>query len=412
MLEIPQQPVLFDTDLERMHVDLYKGKYLTPQEFLDDVGKIVHNAGVMMNEDPDRLFKAQAMFTAAQVSIQDFDPGLRLECDRMASRERRRREEHRKSREKGKSKADDAIHAVGTRRSARNNGQQPELTITDPLKLERKLKRQRSNEAGADSHGSSEENGEDRVAKRSKVSVSDDDDRDPLDIAGPTSSQPRPPTVHFANDIKPMSTLEEEASPMNGHENYLPELTPSPSPHKIAGLDHLLNPVPPSPPTFPNAPPLRSLMDAMGSITPIDAPVSSVPHQDSGRQPFLHAPVVDKSTSPSPVFMELVPPIISTEEVPNEEPMLIERTPTPLPEFHVDASLINNLRADLRDQTGSLTIEQLEQLRATCLGCVWRHRTEWNRDALVNELNDVVKEFVAEVAEDLSDSPLGEPSRW
>lgn len=198
----PQQPALFDMDLERMHVDLYKGKYLTPQDFLDDVEKIVHNAGVRMDEDPDRLFKAQAMLTAAQVSIHEFDPGLRLECDRMAVRERQRRDEHKRNKDKGKGKADDAAQVVGIRRSARHNGQQPELKITDPLKLERKLKRQRSNEGAADSRGSSEENGDGRGAKRSKVSVSDDDDdRDPLDIVGPDSSQPRPTTVRFASDI-------------------------------------------------------------------------------------------------------------------------------------------------------------------------------------------------------------------
>jgi len=51
-----------------------------------------------------------------------------------------------------------------------------------------------------------------------------------------------------------------------------------------------------------------------------------------------------------------------------------------------------------------LTIEYLEQLRATCLGMVWRHRQEWNRDELVNELMAYVKEFVCEVKEfDLDD---------
>ena len=47
---------------------------------------------------------------------------------------------------------------VVARRSARNNGQQPELSITDPVKLERRLKRQRGEEcSGGDSHGSEEE---------------------------------------------------------------------------------------------------------------------------------------------------------------------------------------------------------------------------------------------------------------
>jgi hypothetical protein len=56
-------------------------------------------------------------------------------------------------------------------------------------------------------------------------------------------------------------------------------------------------------------------------------------------------------------------------------------------------------------------VEQLEQLRATCLGCVWRRRKEWDRDALVGELKEVVKEFVDEVVDDMSDSASMDQSR-
>ena len=403
MMVDPQQPTLFDMDLERMHIDLYKGKYLTPQDFLDDVGKIVHNAGVRMDEDPDRLYKAQAMLTAAQVSMHEFDPGLRMECDRMAPRERQRREEHKKNKEKGKGRPDDMAHAVGTRRSARHNGQQPELSITDPLKLERKLKRQRSNEDAADSRGSSEENGDSRDTKRSKLSVtSDDDDRDPLDIVGPTSSQLRPTTVRFANDVQPMQTLGEEAIPMNGFEDIL-ELPPSPSPRKAAGFDpFLLNPSSPTEPTFLNAPPLPSLTNGMIFPASSSAPAPFYPFPQPDNQVFVHAPMA-VSAPHSPIPVEAASPSVApvTEE---SQPMVIERTPTPLPEFHIDSSLIDKLKSDLRDTTGSLTVEQLEQLRATSLGCVWRHRTEWDRDALVRELREIVMEFVEEVAEDLSDS--------
>ncbi|KAG6811138.1 hypothetical protein H0H93_014568, partial [Arthromyces matolae] len=74
-----QLPPLFDIDLEKMQLELFKGRYLTPQDFLDDVGKMLHNADVRSYEDMDRLYKAQAMFTATQVSIQEFDPQFRLE---------------------------------------------------------------------------------------------------------------------------------------------------------------------------------------------------------------------------------------------------------------------------------------------------------------------------------------------
>jgi hypothetical protein len=48
---IQQLPPLFDMDLERMHSELFRGRYLTPQDFMDDILKIVHNADVRSNED-------------------------------------------------------------------------------------------------------------------------------------------------------------------------------------------------------------------------------------------------------------------------------------------------------------------------------------------------------------------------
>jgi hypothetical protein len=64
-------------------------------------------ANIRANEDMDRLYKVHAMLTATQVSIQEFDPHFQLECERMATRERQRREERKKGkgkREKGKGK--------------------------------------------------------------------------------------------------------------------------------------------------------------------------------------------------------------------------------------------------------------------------------------------------------------------
>lgn len=43
---IQQLPPLLDMDLERMHSELFRGRYLTPQDFMVDILKIVHNADV------------------------------------------------------------------------------------------------------------------------------------------------------------------------------------------------------------------------------------------------------------------------------------------------------------------------------------------------------------------------------
>ena len=82
----------------------------------------------------------------------------------------------------------------------------------------------------------------------------------------------------------------------------------------------------------------------------------------------------------------------------------LQRTPSPPPPpFHVDETLLAELETSFVDHTGNLSIEQLEQLRALCLGNVWKHRQEWDRDPLVKELFEVVKEFVEEVRIDFDE---------
>ncbi len=402
--QLIQEPPLFDMDLERMNVELYKGRYLTLEDFLDDIRKIVHNAGVRINEDPERLFRAQAMLTAAEVSCQDFDPQFRLECQRMAVRERQRREELRKA--KGKERAaeqpaQNGEYAPGTRRSARHNGQEPEIAITDPVQLERKLKRQRSN--GAEATPSEDESGE-RVTKKSRTDGED---------AGSSGEPPHTPTtggrslsVRFADEVV-------LASPGSGVPLDLGEANAqSQEPSRRSGFDPaLLNPmspvdaemsIPTDPPDNPFTAMSSSSENAIRQPEPVPQPNGIInPNGLPGDAPAILDGEGDhpmESTQPAEAPEEAPAPEVAPQPEPQPEvPMEVERSPTPLPDFHLDEDGLVNLKAYLRDATGSLNVEQLEQLRATCLGLVWRHRQDWDRTSLVRELKEEAEEFVKEV---------------
>ncbi|OAX34451.1 hypothetical protein K503DRAFT_441160 [Rhizopogon vinicolor AM-OR11-026] len=84
----------------------------------------------------DRLYMAQSMLTAAEVSIQGFNHQIKVGCQR--GREGRQRE--------GRAGKDAQNCTEPPRRSARHHGLQAEISITDPLQLERRLKRARSDE--------------------------------------------------------------------------------------------------------------------------------------------------------------------------------------------------------------------------------------------------------------------------
>ncbi|KAI0368432.1 AAA-domain-containing protein [Pilatotrama ljubarskyi] len=406
-LVMPPEPPLFDMDLERMNVELYKSRYLTPDDFLDDIRKIVHNANVRIHEDPERLFRAQAMLTAAEVSIQDFDPQFRLECQRMAVRERRRREEHRRSREKGKAAelaangANGQTYAPGTRRSARHNGQELDIQITDPTQIERRLKRQRSNEAAATPPAE-----EDAEPASKKSRVEGEEGEEPANATdGPLSPTTggRSMSVRFADEIQPPAPLdqsdgmdtipEETASELPRRSGFDPALLnplPSPTDTRTAGpTDPPDNPFTPSKPATTEAPVPQGESSAPLNALPSDAGVILDGDQPMDTSQPAEAPLV---ASEAP------------EQPPPEQSMEVERSPTPLPEFHLDEDLFADLKFFLRDATGLLNVEQLEQLRATLLGLVWKHRSEWDRTGLLQELKATAREFVEEVSLDEMDS--------
>ncbi len=142
-------------------------------------------------------------------------------------------------------------------------------------------------------------------------------------------------------------------------------------------------------PTSPSRP-----ADHLSDSSP-DAPPTSV------------SPVAVKS--PAPVTLSPEP-----EPEPEPEPIEVDREPTPHPDFHFSQEALAHLTDDFRNMTSLLNIEQLEQLRASCLGRVWAYRSDWDRDNLILELSRLLRDFVDEVRADCQDdemlvSPISHP---
>lgn len=413
--QIQIQPQLFDVDLERMHQDLYRDKYLTPDDFLADIRKIVHNANVRANEDPDRLFRAQAMFTAAEVSIQDFDANFRLECQRMATRELKRREEYRRAREKERANEPAQNDPQPVRRSARHTGQQPEIAITDPLKLERRLKRARS--AGADAEPSEEELGDEaHAAKRSRVSSAEVDGQGATSV-GPNGTPVRSHAVRFMDDVSLNATPSTPTLQANQQLSGAPvakgQGEAAQPEQKAGGFDpSLLNPMSPDTEqkTYQSSTPTRSPPELPVQPSPVRAPsatpsvlLSTTNGVVDGAEAQPSAPEQAPAAVENGMVVDQAPQAPVQE--PQPEPMVVvERTPTPLPDFIVNEDELAQLRVALREKTEPLNVEELEQLRAACLALVWKHRAEWDRSSLIQELRRTVERYVDEVGLDDMDS--------
>ncbi|KAF8131138.1 AAA-domain-containing protein [Boletus edulis] len=410
----PQLPPLYDMDLERMHMDLYKGKYLTPQDFLDDIHKIVYNAASRISEDGDRFHKAQAMLTAAEVSMHEFDPHFRLECQRIAERERKRKDERKKAKEKNcaSEAAQNGTYAPGTRRSARHTGQQPEMSITDPLQLERRLKRARTGDRPSGSPESGEENkAEDsgtpvQPKKRPRTMLSDDDELDLIGSAAPQRS--KTPIVRFVDEgrgdelpVIPEPTQPTTQPPSVGAPSDAMTID-SPVARRSGFDPFLLNPLPPEQDVMRSAT-LAPLLNGSTSSPGGSNTISPTTPQQNG-YPETPVPLhTIRQASRTPTIQPLPVPDVLPVIAPPREPT---RSPTPLPDFHVNEGLLLNLQSQLKTRTSQLTIEQLEQLRATCLNSIWHHRTEWDRDGLVQELSDVLNAFLEDCSAGMVDADI------
>jgi len=458
----------YDIDLEKMHAKLYYEGFLTPSEFMEDLSRIVANAEVEPI-DNERLWKAQAMFTAANLTILSWEPQLITECDRMAGREREREKERRRA-ERGKAKAvnggsvagegeGEGVYAPGTRRSARNNGQEPEVPFNpDP---ERRLKRARS-----DGAGDSQEDPDHGPMKRARASGSEDEGVNASmnahvegggtrmipgvvvqeaevnggdttlstpfsqgfqshvswDISSPGHSQPsmvdQPRSVRFANEL---------GFPEHDAMSLLNGLERSQNPHPMSleyqlntpmGAPAALNSISEEPPTLlsSHGPMYTPFADGSGLVNGGDPGTPNILPPQPSSSSFKELSIGSANDLPHLPALPIIPDALIPNPDHTSSLMAIDHpsphlrtpspTPPPPPPFQLSESLIDQLRNDLLDHTDRMDVEQLEQLRATLLNMVWNARGEWDRDGLVREMIREVELYARQIAED---QELGSP---
>ena len=81
-------------------------------------------------------------------------------------------------------------------------------------------------------------------------------------------------------------------------------------------------------------------------------------------------------------------------------------TPAPMPDFIVDPDKLSRLKHHLPGRTDLLSVEELEQLRAMCLGCIWRHRVAWDRGQMLDELETILFDFVRVIENRENEEPF------
>ncbi|GAA5899592.1 uncharacterized protein JCM6883_005268 [Sporobolomyces salmoneus] len=425
-----------NVDLDLMHSDLYKGYYHTPDEFLTDILRIQANAEInkIMEQDAEAPIKAGQMVNHTKVMLdQTFDANFRSECVKMAARMKEKDQNQPKKERKGRGRPlpeegivaaakqaaiDGGLHKVrppkdrATEGEGEDEGGQDDVIIEENGDVgagENGLKRAREEGQDDETEGVEGEGGQ-GPAKRMRPEGDESPSVDAVDL-------PNGQVVASTSAPQPLS------NGINGHhyENGA-----------SSNLNNLLNPTSPSalatsqnPLEFAQPPPLGALampmaVGATPSLSPQKSLANAEPNFFIGNppsatsNPFL-VPSFSAAVDPSPSTTTpdttlpngVAPPAPSDENSREGEepigaekersPTPMEATPPPLPDFILPSHAVDAFASFLKNDTSALNVDQLEQLRAACFDSVWRGKGDWDRTRLLEELDELAKEFVEEV---------------
>lgn len=325
---------IYTMNLERMQKRLYYNGYLTISDFMDDLGKIVANAETAQEVDQDRLVRAHQMRNLAHILLDQYiDQAFRIECERMAVRQRARETEKQKAAEDAKKAMEDAAKGPrrpsGERFSARVQGQPPEhATPVDLLAIERQGKRSRT--SSARNSGGTVECGDRKRARSAFI--------DQVDTM-----------MNSAADAGAQRMMARSTS---GGEQAQAQLQ----------VDPLVRQTPVEPSTYAR----ETNSSSQASLTrPTSSPAIG--------PTFLQAQVDGHASGEA---------VTSVQQHKH---------------FICPAGRVSALCAQLLASSAGFNVDQLLQLRAACFDVVWRHRADWDRTALLSQLQGLIEDVSAAV---------------
>ena len=362
---------LTDIDMPRISGGIWEGRFLTSQEFLRAIELVHNNAMKERNtagEQSETWFqKACRVYTLATQEVSQTDPAFDQECQRMAQRIYKERAAARKAQEERKKEKEQDANLTLAAENALITAVSDDTTMANveegSVGGSGSRKRSREDEEMS-------ENGSDRPSKRFK--------------GGETNGADETKTVRF-NSVP--EVVEPPAIMLNGKDpdeemaddDRMPT-SPSPIGRSTSRVADLLasNHGPMYDPAL-GTPAERSSSTAVPNV-PLERALLALQSTEGG---IARAPE------------GLTQHLVATPRTPSPAPV------TP-PEFQLAPERVDELKTNLVARTATLDVEQLEQLRAACLDTVWRYRSDWNRESMVNALLERMSEYLEEIGEESS----------
>jgi hypothetical protein len=321
---------IWTMNLERMQRRLYHNGYLTIGNFLDDLDKIVANAEQAQEVDMERMVRAHQMRNLAVVLLEQYiDINFRVECEGMAGRQLAREKEKREAEEAAKKSVEEA-------RAAGKNPEPPRRPSGE--RFSARVQGQQPEHRHPVDVSAIERNS----GKRSRTSSARN--------SGVEGSERKRARSALMNEVDQMVA---DGQLGDAAEKVLHSQASNGTAAEQEGQ------------------PTENVVDAISGLGPVVAPPETGAMANTNGTGTVAG---EESSGPQAASL----------------PMPSETVASPVhPPFVCPPLALDHLRNHLLAASKLFNIDQLLQLRAACFDGVWKRRADWDRSALIKELEEL-----------------------
>ncbi|KAF2741471.1 ATPase family AAA domain-containing protein 2 [Polyplosphaeria fusca] len=390
LLYVPNNRKYYNLDLNIIEQRLSNGYYKRPKDFLTDIKTLAKDARTF--GDPERTLKANEMLANVEVDVETITMNnqvLAAECEAVYLREleRERKANEKRDKDLAAGKEGEPVPAVPPQLSTETGEGSGPIVLGVPIPGQSAVPPVTPSRAhppaGPLTNGTSTEEITSDQQNGSAVPSRTDGD------THMTDSQ----DVNTQHDFQTPSRLgtQTQKSQVSGHTHMAPNSHPAEY-HNSASTTtsgqktsdrssgNRFNTQSTNGVTPAGFPDLSEIIPGVGnSQLPDTQEVHYVSSQPSNSQPSQSSP---QTAMPAPP-----PPRSNMAFLLNEEK----------PQLILDEASVLALHQGLAEKSSGLSLEQMEQVNATLMDCIWKYRAEYNRNKVVQEVSNAFNGIVSDI---------------
>ncbi|KAF2867885.1 ATPase family AAA domain-containing protein 2 [Massariosphaeria phaeospora] len=412
LLHVDSGNKYYNLDLTNIERRLSNGYYKRPKDFLADIKTLAKDARTW--GDPERILRTNEMLSNVEVDIGMIAttyPGLPDECEAVYARELERERKAKEKREKalaaGKEVAGDIAPVPPPQQSIDTIETSGPILLGEPLPGRSAIPPitpvrpsvptgplTNGTSTGEASH-TSEQNG-------STVPSRPDDDThmsDSQDLNASTQHEFQTPnrfgtqTQTQKSQVSARTFVGPNSHPGEYHNSASTTTSGVKTSDRSSGgrfNTQSTNGVAPAGAVNINFP---EMIPAVAGSQVLDLPdtqeVTYVSSQPSNSQPSQSSQPQNSMPAPAPPRQHTtnLSAILNDDESDNK------------PKLILDEAHLNTLHANLVNKSSGCSLEQLEQVNAAIMECIWKHKAEYNRNILLQKVADTFNDIITDIGE-------------